>query len=140
MEAATIGLGLMSIAITQYGVVPLLADLNATHALNPRWTGHARFHVVTQSLTSAAIAIVALTLLWSTRLDRSLGICLAATLSYCVLGAFFLSALTRKFYGGTLHDAAGGIPPAKGIDLNTLNFGIAALLLSLGRGLLFLSS
>lgn len=136
MEIKTLGLILMSVAVLQYGVVPLFADLNATHALNPRWTKHARFHVVTQSLTSAAISTVAMFLLWSPNIERSVGICLAATLSFCVLGAFFVSAVLRSLYGGALSDAEGGIPKANGIDLNLLNFGIAGVLLIAGRLLL----
>lgn len=129
---------LMSVAILQYGVAPLIADLNATHALNPRWPSHARFHVVTQALTGAAIAAAALFLLWSPSIERRVGVCLAVTLSFCVLGAFFVSAALRSFYGGALTDAEGGIPRARGIDLNAVNFGLAAVLLVAGR-LLYLS-
>lgn len=136
MQVKTFGLVLMSIAILQYGVVPLFADLNTTHALNPRWSKHARFHVVTQALTGAAISAVAMFLLWSPSIERNVGICLAATLSFCVLGAFFVSAALRSFYGGALSDVEGGIPQAGGIDLNALNFGVAGALLIAGRLLL----
>lgn len=136
MQVKTFGLVLMSIAILQYGVVPLFADLNTTHALNPRWSKHARFHVVTQALTGAAISAVAMFLLWSPSIERNVGICLAATLSFCVLGAFFVSVALRSFYGGALSDVEGGIPQAGGIDLNALNFGVAGALLIAGRLLL----
>lgn len=136
MQTETIGLTLMSVAILQYGAVPLLADLNPTHARNPRWTPHARFHVVTQVLTGAAIAAVALLLLWVPGVERGLAVCLAATLSFCVLGAFFVSAACRSLYGGTLSDREGGIPALGKIDLNLLNFGIAFALLVAGRLLL----
>ena len=136
MQTESLGQVLMTIAVLQYGAVPLLADLNRTHATNPAWPRHARFHVVTQVLTGAAVATVALVLLWSPRIDRSLGVCLAAVLSLCVLGAFFASAAGRSLYGGRLSDADGGIPQAHGIDLNALNFGSALLLLLLGRWLL----
>lgn len=136
MNMQTLGIVLMSIAILQYGLIPLIADLNETHARNPRWPVHARFHVVTQVLTGAAIAAVALFLLWSPRIERPLGICLAATLSFCVLGAFFASAAFRSLYGGALSDAENGIRQMRGIDLNLLNFGFAAALLLVGRLLL----
>ena len=136
MQIQTLGLVLMSVAVLQYGLVPLFADLNATHALNPRWPVHARFHVVTQALTGTAIAAVALFLLWSPNIERRLGVCLAVVLSGCVLGAFFVSAVLRKLYGGALSDTEGGIPAARGIDLNALNFGFAAVLLVTGRLLL----
>ena len=126
----------MSIAILQYGLVPLLADLNATHATNPKWSSHARFHVVTQVLTGAAIAGLALYLLWSPGIDREAGVCLAAALSFCVLGAFFSSAVLRRFFGGTLSDADGGIAKVRNVDLNLVNFSVAAVLLVAGRWLL----
>ena len=136
MQTETVGLVAMSVAIVQYGVVPLFADLNTTHATNPHWTSHARFHVVTQVLTGAAIAALALYVLWAPGIDRNDAVCLAATLSFCVLGAFFASAALRSWYGGTLSDPASGIPKARNVDLNLLNFGIALLLLVAGRLLL----
>lgn len=136
MQTDTIGLVAMTVAILQYGVVPVFADLNTTHAGNPRWTSHARFHVVTQVLTGAAIAALALYILWAPGIDRGIAVCLAATLSFCVLGAFFASAACRSLYGGTLSDPAGGIPKAGPVDLNVLNFGSALLLLVTGRLLL----
>ena len=125
-----LGLSVMSLAVLMYGVIPLFADLNRTHATNPAWTAHARFHVVTQVLTTTAVAAISLWLLWSPAIERSLGICLAAALS------FFLSAALRRFYGGALSDAEGGIEKYRSVDLNLLNFGSAAVLLLIGRGIL----
>jgi hypothetical protein len=133
MQTQTLGLTLMSISIVQYGVIPLLADLNATHACNPRWPLHARFHVVTQVLTSTAIAALAMYLLWATNIHQPTGICIATMLSSCVLGAFFISAAFKSLYGGALSDAVDGIAPVAGVDLNAVNFGISLLLLLTGR-------
>ena len=131
-----LGLAIMSLAILMYGVIPLFADLNQTHATNPRWTAHARFHVVTQVITTSSIAAVALWFLWSPTVDRSLGICIAGVLSFCVIGGFFASAaLCSRFVGG-LSDLEGGIPKARGIDLNAHNFGTAAVLLITGMFIL----
>lgn len=131
-----LGLSVMSLAVLMYGVIPLFADLNRIHATNPAWTAHARFHVVTQVLTTTAVAAISLWLLWSPAIERSLGICLAAALSFAVLGSFFLSAALRRFYGGALSDAEGGIEKYRSVDLNLLNFGSAAVLLLIGRGIL----
>ncbi len=129
----TVGLVLMTVAILQYGVIPIVADFNSSHATNPRWPAHARFHVVAQVLTTSSVAVVALWLLWSPQIERSLGICLAATLSGCVLGGFHIGALCRHWYGGALSDADGGIPKARGVYLNVVNFGLATVLLVAGR-------
>ena len=136
MQTQTLGLTLMFIAIAQYGVIPLLANLNSTHASNPTWPLHARFHVVTQALTGAAIAALAMYVLWAPGIARSTGVCLAVALSACVIGAFFTSAAFRSLYGGALSDSVGGIPQVRSIDLNALNFGVALLLLITGRWLL----
>ena len=126
----------MSLAVLMYGVIPLFADLNRTHATNPRWPAHARFHVVAQVFTTASIAMVALWLLWSSGIVRSLGICIAVVLSLCVIGSFFAGADFRNWYGGVLSDKDGGIPKLNKFDLNSINFGAAAVLLIAGRLLL----
>lgn len=131
-----LGLSLMSLAVLQYGVIPLFADLNRTHAANARWQAHARFHVVTQVLTTSAVAAISLWLLWSPHVEHSLGICVAAALSFAVIGGFFASAAFRRVYGGTLGDEEGGIPKFGRVDLNAINFGSAALLLVIGRVIL----
>ena len=129
----TIGLALMSIGILMYGVIPLIADFNRTHASNPRWPKHARFHVVTQVLTTSSIALIALWFLWSPNVERNLGICIAAVLSFAVTGSFFVSAGFRNSYGGALNDAEGGIRKFRRIDLNAVNFGVSAVLVLVGR-------
>ena len=128
-----LGLSLMSLAVLMYGVIPLFADLNRTHAANPRWPKHARFHVVSQVLTTSAVAAISLWLLWSPNVERGLGICVAAVLSFAVIGGFFVSAAGCRFYGGALSDDEGGIPKLGKVDLNAINFGSAALLQIIGR-------
>ena len=131
-----IGLLVMTTAILMYGVIPILADFNSSHATNPSWSPHARFHVVTQVLTSSAIAFVALVLIWIPGNNRALYVCVAVIISSCVLGGFFLSALSKKSYGGQLSDN----PIRRRIDPNLANFAASAVLLFTGRIFILASS
>jgi hypothetical protein len=122
---------LMSISIIQYGFVPPFIDFNKTHATNPLWTGHARFHVVWQVFMSFAIALIALFFLWFHAENRLFADTVTLFLSLSVLGSFFLNVLLKNLYGGTLADP-NGFPSIAGIDGNTLSFSIATILLFVG--------
>jgi hypothetical protein len=128
-----LGLTLMSLAVLMYGVIPLFADFRKTHATNPKWPAHARFHVVTQVLTTSAVGAIALWLLWSPGIERNIGVCIAAILSFAVIGSFFASAGFRSAYGGALNDIEGGASRQRTIDANSAVFGAAAALLIAGR-------
>jgi hypothetical protein len=55
---------LLTILTAGYGLIPALADLNKTHAKNPLWTPHARFHVVWQVCSYVGLALIGLGLIW----------------------------------------------------------------------------
>jgi hypothetical protein len=55
---------LLSLLCALQGLATLAIDFNRTHATNPAWTGHARFHVVWQSISVALLSILELALIW----------------------------------------------------------------------------
>jgi hypothetical protein len=132
------GMVLITIAILQYTVIPLFADLNRTHAANPEWPGHARNHLVTQVLTTSALGLLALFFLWSGRVNQDLGICLAMLMSVAALGPFFISSISAPLFGGQIMPSRQGLGTITiaGIEGNLANFGLSAVLLIVGRLLL----
>ncbi len=132
---SSLGMIVMTIAILQYTVIPLFADLNRTHAANPDWPGHARNHLVTQVLTTSALGVLALYFLWSGRVGRELGICLAMLLSGAALGPFFISSIAAPLFGGQITPTREGLGmiTIAGVEGNLANFGLSAILLATGR-------
>ncbi|MEQ8746318.1 DUF6640 family protein [Pyruvatibacter sp.] len=98
---------LFSIIAFAIAVGPMFADFNKTHATNPLWTPHARFHVVWQVLSQAGISMAILYLLWAPSPDYATHIGLAALLNYVWLASFFATMATMPLYGGALKDENG---------------------------------
>jgi hypothetical protein len=94
------------------GAATIALDLNRTHAAHPQWLGHARFHVVWQTATTAALAIVEVWLLAFSGPHETERFYLAALLASLPVLGFFAALLTRRLYSGTLSDP-GGIPPLR---------------------------
>jgi hypothetical protein len=92
------------------GITPLFIDLNRTHATNPLWTGHARFHVVEQSFVFLSAAIAEVAMLWVIAPGARLLFYLATLLTALPMFAFLVATSTRSVYGGTLHDPNGVQP------------------------------
>ena len=92
------------------GLGTIVLDLNRTHATHPQWLGHARFHVVWQTATAAALAIVECALLWISGPAEATRFHLAAVLASLPMLGFLAALFTSRIYGGTLSDP-GGIPP-----------------------------
>ena len=97
-------ISLMALAIA---IGPMFADFNKTHATNPLWPPHARFHVVWQVLTQAGTSVIALVLLWRESPDYLLHLYLAAAIIYVWLGTFYATLATMSVYEGALRDVNG---------------------------------
>lgn len=101
---------LLTLATAGYGVVTVLADINKTHATNPDWTPHARFHVVWQVASYGGFALLALALIWAPGPYAVARLALAALFAAIVYGAFFVALATMRLYGGGTYDKS-GYPP-----------------------------
>lgn len=122
---------LITIPCLMFGIIPLVVDISASHVLHPLWTPHARLHVVWLITTNSAIAFLAVFVLWTGTLDGT-RTRLAAVLGICVVGGFWVAALTQRLYGGGFSDV-GGVPPFMGLDTNAVVF--TGELASLATGL-----
>jgi len=124
---------LLTLATLGFSLIPVLADFNKSHATNPLWTGHARYHVVWQVLSYVFIAAISLFLIWGP-LDPngSVGLKLAAALAFAVYGGFFGALFSMRLYDGKTFDV-NGIQPVKvgtlSLDVNVSVFTAVTLIL-----------
>src|ERR1700760_2317664 len=107
MTAAYVARWVVSAVAAGQGIAPLFIDLNRTHATNPLWAGHARFHLVQQVFTLLPAAAIEVALLWYPGAAFHARFYLAALLTATSLAGFLVAAGPRHLYGGTLHDPNG---------------------------------
>ena len=123
---------LLTLVTLGYALATIFADFNKTHATNPLWTGHARFHVVWQITSYAGFGLIALGLIWmpgSLALER---LYLAVAFAAVVYGAFFITLAVMPLYGGRAYDANGYQPftlAGMKLDANVTVFSIMTILL-----------
>jgi hypothetical protein len=121
----------LSIPALHLVFVPPIADLNASHVLNPLWPGHARLHTVWLLTTTSLVALVALWQLWRPsggELRRAIR--LAGTLVGTVLAGFFVAGATQALYDGSFTDPNGGGRTVAGFDANVAAFSLHLCLLA----------
>ena len=98
---------LLGVFCAMQGAGTIAVDMNRTHAANPLWLQHARFHVVWQAATTTGLAIVELALLFACPPITPSRFYLALTLAALPAFGFFVALVTRGIYGGTLSDPNG---------------------------------
>ena len=101
---------LLTLTVLGYGLATIKADFNKTHATNPKWMPHARFHVVWQILSYSGVGLIALYLIWVDGPNPLEHLYIAAALSVAIYGAFFVTVFARPVFGGTLYDDNGYLP------------------------------
>ena len=143
MTAAFLARAIVTAIAGGQGIMPVFIDLNRTHATNPLWTGHARFHLVQQVFTLLPAAAIEIALLWYPGSAFHARFYLAALLTGTSLAGFLVAVIARPLYGGTLHDP-NGMKPLRlriGARLIVFNLNVPIVLLAaallLGTVLLF---
>ncbi len=130
---------LLTLVTLGYGFATILADFNKTHATNPKWTPHARFHVVWQISSYAGFGLLALLLLWWPGPYAMERLYLVAIMGAIVYAAFFISVFAMPVYGGRAYDDNGYLPFAAPVpiiarewDVNITIFCVQVVLLAAG--------
>ncbi len=101
---------LLTVATLGYSLIPAIFDLNATHATNPLWIGHARFHVVWQVVSYVCFGLISLFLIWAPGDAHIAHLWLATALGASAYVGFFSAVFGKHLYGGTNYDPNGVLP------------------------------
>ena len=90
------------------GLIAPLIDFNVSHATNPLWTGHSRFHLVWQVNALAVTGFFVLFLLWI--IPSQMNVLISIILIYIRLLSFVFALLFMPLYDGKLNDV-NCVPP-----------------------------
>ena len=96
---------LITLVALATGLAPIKADFNATHATNPLWPPHARFHVVWQVLCQSGVSLFILYLVWVANFTGHA--LMAAILNFNWALTFFITLMNMKRFDGSLKDVNG---------------------------------
>jgi hypothetical protein len=136
---------LFTLTTIGWGALTVVADFNKTHATNPKWTPHARFHVVWQINSYVGFGLMALLLIWMPGPYPVERLYLVAIMGAIVYAAFFVALAAMPLYGGAAYDDNGYQPfkaPVPLIaprwDANITAFSIQAVMLTAGALAIFL--
>jgi hypothetical protein len=130
---------LLTLATAGYALGTVIADFNSTHATNPKWTPHARFHVVWQISSYAGLGCVALALIWWPGPLATERLYTAAIMAAVIYAGFFAALFAMPVYGGAAYDDNGYRPfaapvpvIAKAWDVNVTVFCVQVTILAAG--------
>ena len=99
---------LLTMLCLGFAIITPLIDFNESHATNPLWTGHARFHLVWQVNAMIFTALLCLSLLWV--FDSFFNLLLVVALNFLWIFSFIASAVSIRLYDGEFNDI-NGVPP-----------------------------
>jgi uncharacterized membrane protein len=101
---------LFTVMTAGWAIATVFADFNNTHATNPKWTPHARFHVVWQILSYVGFGLLAFALIWWPGPLAVERLYLVALIGAIVYAAFFAALIAMPIYGGGAYDDNGYKP------------------------------
>jgi len=136
MTHSAIARCLLALLCGTQGVATLAIDLNRSHASNPHWPGHARFHLVWQVISYALLSLVEVALILVAGAYREQRFYLAAILAGIPMLSCQFAFVGRRMYGGAVYNPD-GIQPIRisffgselTIDLNLTSEVVALLML-----------
>jgi hypothetical protein len=130
---------LFTLMTAGWAVLTVFADFNKTHATNPKWTPHARFHVVWQISSYVGFGLLAFALIWWPGPLVVERLYLVALMGAIVYAAFFAALIAMPVYGGRAYDDNGYQPftapipiISKTWDANITAFSIQLVILAAG--------
>ncbi len=92
------------------GSATMAIDLSKSHASNPAWTGHARFHVVWQTVTVSLLSMLEIALVLASGPFEKPRFYLGAALAAAPMLSFLIACIGQGLYGGTLANDTGISP------------------------------
>ena len=128
---------LMTITAIVLAVGPAIADFNKTHATNPLWPPHARFHVVWQVISNSSLCLMALYILWTPLVEQyNFQLVLVAMVQGAILAPLYITIASMGLFDGALKDV-NGLRPFKfnitgrvfELDTNVVGFTAISLVL-----------
>ena len=110
IEYVLISKVLLTLISIGFALITPLIDFNESHATNPLWTGHARFHLVWQVNAMILSSFLSLYLIWFA--GDSFSLVLVFCIIYLWVIAFVLTMVSMPLYDGELNDI-NGVPPIR---------------------------